>query len=252
MQKQALILETGEGLTFTQQVASPLLRGLALVVDVAVVQVALNAVLMVLSFAAILSLDLYLAAAALGSFLLTIGYWMVLEARWRGQTIGKRLFRLRVVDAGGRKLQATQVLLRNLIRPVDALPLFYLFGAAVALFSTRGQRLGDIAAGTAVIRVPSFQDQDFQTLQKPKYNSFRDYPHLAARLRQEVEPEEADLVLQAILRREELEPAARLSLYRDLATLLRERCAFPESATRGVSDEQYLRNCLDLLYQRQA
>lgn len=250
MRKQTLTLETGEGLTFTQEVASPFLRGMALLVDLLLVQAAFNAILGLLSFTAFFSLDLYLAAAALGGFLLFIGYWMVLEWRWRGQTIGKRLFRLRVVDASGRKLSGAQVALRNLLRPVDALPALYLLGGAVSLLNSKGQRLGDIAADTAVIRLPRFRDPNYRTLQRGKYNSFREYPHLAARLRQQVEPEEADLVLQAILRREALDPEARLLLYRDLADTLRGRLAFPEAATRGLTDEQYLRNCLEILYQQ--
>ncbi len=245
---QRLVIETGEGLSFSQLVASPLLRGLALFIDICVTQVILQFILMSLAVLALVSLDFYGAAFAIGQFVVMFGYWILLEWLWRGQTIGKRLFKLRVVDATGLKLMPSQVFLRNLIRPVDSLPIFYLVGGMVALLNPKGQRMGDIAAGTVVIREPVIRDPSFQTLESDKYNSFRDHPHLAARLRQRVEPEEALLALEALNRREKLAPEARLQLYRDLADAFRARCPFPETATLGLSDEQYVRNCLDLLF----
>jgi hypothetical protein len=44
-------------------------------------------------------------------------------------------------------------LIRNLLRLVDFLPFGYLVGGAVLFASPRGQRLGDVAAGTLVVRV---------------------------------------------------------------------------------------------------
>lgn len=247
---QRLVIETGEGLSFSQWIASPFLRGLALFIDICVTQIVLQVLLMSLTAVALISLDFYGAAFVIGQFVVIFGYWILLEWLWRGQTIGKRLFKLRVVDATGLKLMPSQVILRNLLRPVDSLPVFYLVGGVVAFLNAKGQRLGDIAAGTAVIREPIIRNPSFQTLESDKYNSFRDFPHLAARLRQRVEPEEALLALEALNRREKLAPEARLQLYRDLAEAFRARCPFPETATLGLSDEQYLRNCLDLLFRK--
>lgn len=246
---QKLVISTGDGLYFTQLVASPLLRGLALWVDFLVTQVLIQALVLSLTLFAVVSTDFYFALYILGTFLITLGYGILLEWIWRGQTLGKRLFHLRVVDATGLKLMPSQVVLRNLLRPVDSFPVLYLLGGIVCWFNPRGQRLGDIAAGTAVIRSPVIRDPNFQTLQSGKFNSFREFPHIASRLRQRVDPEDAALMLEALNRREKLDPEARLRLYHDLAEALKERCPFPESATRGLSDEQYLRNCLELIYQ---
>lgn len=246
---QKLVISTGDGLYFTQLVASPLLRGLALWVDFLVTQVLIQILVLSLTLFAFVSMDFYFTLYILGTFVITLGYGILLEWLWRGQTLGKRLFRLRVVDATGLKLMLSQVVLRNLLRPVDAFPILYLLGGIVCWFSPRGQRLGDITAGTAVIRAPQIREPNYQTLDIGKYNSFREFPHIASRLRQRVEPEEAALLLEALNRRERLTPEARITLYRDMVKSLKVRCAFPESATRGLSDEQYLRNCLELIYQ---
>ncbi|MCX7823963.1 MAG: RDD family protein, partial [Verrucomicrobiae bacterium] len=78
--------------------------------------------------------------------------------------------------------------------------------------SPRAQRLGDLAANTIVTRHPALAEPDVDQLMAGKFNSFRDHPHLAARLRQRVSPGEAAIALQALLRRDEFEPAARVEL----------------------------------------
>ena len=81
-----------------------------------------------------------------------------------------------------------------------------------------------------------------------KFNSFRDHPHLEARLRQKVAPEEAQLALHALVRREDLEGEARVKLYGQLATHFREKVKFPDDAVFGLSDEQYVRNVVETVF----
>ncbi len=76
---------------------------------------------------------------------------MLMELLWRGQTVGKKMMGLRVVDEQGLKLRVSQVVIRNLLRFVDMLPFLCTRWSGV-LFSSRAQRLGDLAAGTVVIR----------------------------------------------------------------------------------------------------
>jgi len=99
-----------------------------------------------------------------------------------------------------------------------------------------------------VIRTRKPQLPDFEQLLPDKYNSFRAYPHIEARLRQRVDPELAHILVQALMRRDSFEPQARVQLYRDLADYLREQASFPEEATYGLTDEQYLRNAIDSIY----
>lgn len=71
-----------------------------------------------------------------------------------GQTPGKHLLNLRVVDpTTGRPPSAGRALLRSLLRIVDWAPALYLLGFVVALVTEHKQRLGDLVAGTVVVRV---------------------------------------------------------------------------------------------------
>lgn len=83
---------------------------------------------------------------------LTTTYFLIFETLFRGRTPGKRLTHLRVVSDGGSVLSWRQSLLRNLLRVVDWLPAGYLVGVVAMLISPRVQRLGDLVAGTIVIR----------------------------------------------------------------------------------------------------
>src|SRR6185503_8817620 len=130
-----------------------------------------------------------------------MGYAILLEWRWRGQTVGKRLLRLRVIDAHGLQLRFAQIVLRNLIRLVDMLPLLYLVGGLTALLTRTGQRLGDLAANTVVIRERQPWQPDFETLATARYNSLLGYPNLAARLRSLTDPEVAAMAIRALARR---------------------------------------------------
>src|SRR6202035_191761 len=81
-----------------------------------------------------------------------------------------------------------------------------------------------------------------------KYNSLADHRHLAARLRQKVTAETARIALDALLRRDELEPAARLALFSEFATHFRTLVPYPAEATEQLSDEQYVRNAVEVIY----
>jgi len=153
-----------------------------------------------------------------------------------------------VVDAEGLRLQFHQVVTRNLLRFVDSLPLFYFIGGVACWFTSKCQRLGDIAANTIVIRYPQVSEPDLDQLLAGKFNSLRSYPHLAARLRQRVTPGEAAIALQAVLRRDFFDPGARLDLFDSLAQHFRSKVDFPSEATDGITDEQYIRNIVDVLY----
>src|SRR5438105_821113 len=243
-----LLIKTPEGIVFSQLLAGPVTRFTAWLIDVVCV-IAVTSVLGVLvTLLAIVSLGVAQAVQIILFFVISIGYRIALEWSWRGQTIGKRILRLRVVDAQGLRLQFSQIVIRNLLRFVDALPLCYLVGGIACVASRRAQRLGDLAANTVVIRNPPLAEPDLDQLLSGKYNSFRQYPHLEARLRQRVSATEAGLALQALLRRDQLDPPARIELFAEIAAHFREKAEFPAEATDGITDEQYVRNVVDVLY----
>ena len=248
MNTAALEIRTPEGIVFSQKLAGPVTRFLAWTIDLMCVGAALTVVSYLVNWVTLISSNLGGAAAILAYFAVSIGYGIFCEWAWRGQTVGKRLFRLRVVDAEGMRLQFDQVVTRNLLRCVDSLPAFYLVGGLSCWFSRKCQRLGDVAANTIVVRQPPVAEPDLDQLVTGKFNSLRQYPHLTARLRQRVSPAEAAVALQALLRRDGFEPVARIELFGTLAAHFRAVVEFPSEATDGVTDEQYLRNVVEELY----
>ncbi len=248
-----LAIRTPEGVIFALQLASPVTRFLALVVDVACVTAVLTVIQLAFFLVGFVYIDFFRAVSVLAFFAAQIGYGLFCEWLWRGQTLGKRLLRLRVVDADGLRLQFSQVVIRNLLRSVDILPAFYLVGGIAALLNARTQRLGDIAANTVVIRSPRFEQPDLEQVLAGKFNSLRGFPHLEARLRQRISPVEASVALQAVLRREEFDPRARAELFARLADHFRSVVEFPADVVEPITDEQYLRNVVDTVFRpRQA
>jgi uncharacterized RDD family membrane protein YckC len=248
MKVSTLNIRTPEGIVFSQLLAGPVTRFLACFIDQLCIQVVLSVLGIVFMFIGIISFNFAVAFFVISFFVVSIGYGMLLEWAWRGQTIGKRLFRLRVVDVEGMRLQFNQIVVRNLLRFVDSLPAFYFVGGLTCWFNSKCQRLGDIAANTVVIRSPRVTEPDLDQLLAGKFNSLRHFPHLAARLRQNVAPAEAAIALQSLLRRDEFDPVARVELFGELAAHFRAKVPFPAEASDGVADEQYLRNVVDVIY----
>jgi uncharacterized RDD family membrane protein YckC len=243
-----LRVRTPEGVAFTVRLASPVLRAAAFVVDLGVVSATWSIVALAVGLLGIISADFAGMVGAIAYFLISQGYGIATEWLWRGQTVGKRVMRLRVIDARGLRLSFAQIVLRNLLRFVDGLPLFYLVGGAASLLNARAQRLGDLAADTLVIWEPSERPPDFALLQGDKYNSLRAHAPVVARLRQSVSPAEARAAWSALARRDQFDAEARVRLFAELANYFRTRAAPPPDAVEGVSDEQFVRNVVDVLY----
>lgn len=243
-----LQLRTPEGIVFSFLLASPITRLLAVSIDVAVIFAALSVLRIVDSFLGLLNPDVLLAFQIAAYFVISIGYGIFTEWFWRGQTIGKRLLRLRVLDERGLKLEFNQIVIRNLLRCVDMLPGFYVVGGAACLLTRYSQRLGDIAANTIVVRNPAKVEPDLDQLRPDKWNSLREHPHLSARLRQQINARTAALMVEAILRRQEFDPPDRLRLFHELASHFKSLVPYPPESIEGVTDEQYVRNVADVIF----
>ena len=248
MRTHSLQIRTPEGILFSQLLAGPVTRFLAWLIDLLCIGTVITTFGFLIVPLQLVSADLAAGVATLSYFIISIGYGVCFEWWWRGQTIGKKLLRLRVVDAEALRLQFSQIALRNLLRFVDSLPVFYLVGGLVCWFSSKSQRLGDIAANTVVVHFPRISEPDLDQLMAGKFNSLRQYPHLCARLRQRVSPAEAAIAMQALLRRDDFELSDRIELFADLAAYFREKVEFPAEAIAGIADEQYLRNVADVLF----
>ncbi len=113
-----------------------------------------------------LSYQWAVAISTISLFGLNWGYFTLFEAFWHGRTPGKRVARIRVIQRSGRAIGIFESMARNFIRYVDQIPFFYAVGV-IAVFATRQhQRLGDLAAGTIVVRdreqeTPLWANTDF-------------------------------------------------------------------------------------------
>jgi uncharacterized RDD family membrane protein YckC len=149
-----LVVATPERVAFEYSVAGLGSRFMAQAIDVLL----LLTVFFFLSMGALLlgsfsgSGNLALLIWMILSFALFLLYFPVLEGVWGGQTVGKRLLRLRVLGDRGEPVTVTQVAIRNLVRLVDFLPIFYGIGIVTLFIQGGSKRLGDFAAGTVVVR----------------------------------------------------------------------------------------------------
>jgi uncharacterized RDD family membrane protein YckC len=243
-----LTVRTPEGIEFGLPLAGPVSRMLALLVDIAVVTTIGRVAEQILAPLGFLGADFSEAIKMLAYFVISLVYMGLAEWLWRGQTVGKRLLRLRVVDAGGLRLEPSQVMVRNLMRFIDALPALYLVGGIACLVNRHRQRLGDLAAGTVVTRAPKLSRPDLDRILGGKFNSLAETRHLAARLRQKISPELGAIALEALLRREEIEPEARLTLFGEMARHFRGVVEYPAEVVEQISDEQYVRDVVEILF----
>lgn len=148
-----LVVATPERVSFGYQVAGIGTRAIAQLLDLLM----LAGVLLGIWLAAIAIGQTGLDTAAfllalLGTFVVIFGYFWACEAFWSGQTVGKKVFRLRAVGDRGEPMTFAQAGIRNVVRLVDFLPYAYGVGIVVLFANGKGKRLGDLAAGTIVVK----------------------------------------------------------------------------------------------------
>jgi uncharacterized RDD family membrane protein YckC len=243
-----LTIHTPEGVEFTLPLAGAASRMAALVIDMLLVAALSGTVSKVAGAFRFLGEDFAVALGMVGYFAMGLGYPMAAEWYLRGQTFGKRVMGLRVVDARGGRLQPSQVVLRNLLRAIDLLPLLYLVGGVAALWSPARQRLGDLVAGTIVTQARREEEPELDQVLGGKFNSLAGNLRWSARLRQQTPPELASAAMEALVRRDSFEPQARVQVLGALAAEFRRRTPPPAEAADFLSEEQYVRNVVEVLF----
>lgn len=161
---QVLEFDTPENVVFGYQIAGIGSRFLAAVVDtflILVLQVVVNLTLIFIVALAGgpsllesgLSGDVSVVVGVFGllAFAFLWGYYIFFELLWNGQSPGKRLVGLRVITQNGAPIDVAAAIIRNLVRIVDFLPLYYGLGVLSMFIDTQSRRLGDFAAGTVVV-----------------------------------------------------------------------------------------------------
>jgi hypothetical protein len=154
-----------------------------------------------------------------------------------GQTPGKRAMKIRVMRDDGTPVTSNEVLVRNILRLVDFLPAGYAIGAVVMFFNPLCKRLGDVAAGTIVVKEGQL---DYRA------NADRKYSVGTASIgavNAELTPEERRLITGFLQRRAELLPRARNELAERLARPLHGKyggqCGDPEVYLERLVEGRY-------------
>jgi uncharacterized RDD family membrane protein YckC len=174
------------------------------------------------------------AAFFLINFVIFAAYDVCFEVLASGRTPGKRMNGLRVVLTDGSPVRFLSSAIRNLMRLVDFLPTFYLVGIAAILSTGKNQRLGDLAAGTLVVReVGGESSRRWRPAARPAAPA----GSWAAWDVSGVTADELLAVRRFLDRREELTDAARVQLADELSRALRPKVA---GILPGVQPETFL------------
>jgi uncharacterized RDD family membrane protein YckC len=165
-------------------------------------------------------------------FALIFFYDVLFEVLARGKTPGKRAAGLRVVGPVGRPITLVRSAVRNILRVIDILPGFYAVGMTVIFVTRRNQRIGDLVAGTHVVR-----DRHGDRFAAPPPLLWVDAGQAATWDVSAVSAGDVATVRAFLDRRHALHPQARLELAGQLASRLRPRVG---GAPPGMGDETFL------------
>jgi uncharacterized RDD family membrane protein YckC len=170
------------------------------------------------------------AAVAIITTVVVLGYDILFEVFASGRTPGKRLNGMRVVRSGGEPVGFLTSAIRNVLRAVDFLPFAYVIGATSILATRKNQRLGDVAAGTLVVRDrPAKAVAHSEAAAAPAETAAWDTSSITA--------EEVAAVRRFLERRHEIEYHARTELARTFAARLSPKVA---GAQVGLDAERFL------------
>ncbi len=180
------------------------------------------------------------AIAVVLIFIVNFFYDVLFETLASGRTPGKKAQGLKVVQVGGAPVRFTSSAVRNIVRIVDSLPTAYAVGMISILATSKNQRLGDLAAGTMVIReVSGSMEQVFKAPVPRGGRAEGDVWDVST-----VTAEDLSTVRQFLERRLTLTPEARARLAWDLAAALKPKVSgakgdlHPETFLERVAAEK--------------
>jgi uncharacterized RDD family membrane protein YckC len=227
-----LTIDTPEGVALELTLAGVGSRFASALVDYLIqfaILIALGALLYALGLDPFTGDGFTAAVWTLSFFVLFLGYDIAFEVLNAGRTPGKQLNGLRVVRETGAPVTFATSAVRNVLRIVDILPGLYLVGIGAILATPRNQRLGDLAAGTLVLRERRSLPPETRispSVQVPSWDTSA------------VTPEELDAVVAFLGRRSDLPAGARIQVAAELAGRLRPKIGGTVAGTDG--DEMFL------------
>jgi uncharacterized RDD family membrane protein YckC len=243
--ERSVDISTGESVAFSYELAGLGSRFIAVALDFTIQMLVALAVVLFFAWIAYrlpnappvkLSAATKVATAILqgilvfAAFLLFFGYFIVFEWLFEGRTPGKRLTGLRVVRDGGFPLDFTSAVVRNVVRILEFGIGFYAISAVATVLSPMNRRLGDMAAGTLVVREGKLE----RSAVLPVYAAEETRDNSLAR---DLLPAERELVRRYVERRETLNPGPRDALAKRIADGIRPRLA---ATFEHLSDDDLL------------
>jgi uncharacterized RDD family membrane protein YckC len=178
------------------------------------------------------------------TFVVQWGYFVLWEWLWYGQTPGKRLVGIRVIDEQGSSISFGQAVTRNLLRVADGLPLLipdvmpvlYGVGFLTAACNREQRRLGDWAAGTLVVYV---EDRtQVLKLEQQARTAAVDRVQLVRQRLEQLDRRQKQTVLDLCQRRDQLRVRERTRLFAAVADYFREHLELTPQETQ--SDEKFI------------
>ena len=162
-------------------------------------------------------------------FLVYYGYFTLFEIFWNGQTPGKRKVGIRVIKDTGRRLSPVETIARNLLRIVDQLPGFYAVGIAVSLLNKQNKRIGDLVAGSLVVREGSGSQM------QPDWYQHTSVSQRSTLLGAERLSEEDVILIESFLqRRYELDPGIRWRMANEIFRRVESKLTVSPEERPGV------------------
>jgi uncharacterized RDD family membrane protein YckC len=226
-------VETPEHVTLSYEVAGAGSRMIASLLDHLII------VLIILAMA-LVAVSLQFTAAGTAALAIIIGgpllllalYFTIFEAWWSGQTPGKRAAGLRVMRDDGTPVSVIDVIIRNTVRLVDFLPYLYFVGGVVSFFQKHGKRVGDLAAGTVVVKL---RESSLPEAARPSVaigGGPDDLTRLVRSAALSISPAELSSIRRFLDRRFELTGDVRARLGREMLATVRDKLP-AEAATIG-------------------
>ncbi len=176
------------------------------------------------------------------------GYYIFFEMLWNGQSPGKRWVGLRVIRTDGMPLTLAESIIRNLVRLVDFLPVFYSIGVVTMFINEQSRRLGDLAAGTLVVREQAIVT--LESLAPEPFSADSPFPPSTS-TNLPIEPlsyRDRQIAEEFLRRRDELTNRATLAIY--LAQTFRQRMGLPPQAFTPTEAENLIIELVQASQQR--
>jgi len=200
--------------------------------------------LLIFKYGGILPAGVVVALYYTISFLLSLGWHVYFDVKRGGRSPGKRFLGLRVVDARGLPISLHQSIVRNIVRELDFAPAFYGVGTIASLLDDHRRRLGDLVAGTLVIREAKPLAERATITSERKYNSLRTARVLRL-IKHRVSLQEREFLLALCLRAAKMSPEARYDLMEEVANAYREKLDVEEEQ---ISGENFVRDLTAVLF----